>query len=253
MIRILDWGLAGMGKYAIIARHTTPHGPFYNATWPGYAGVVNAMAPGRFCAAINQAPRMPVTGFRPLDEMITRISVFKASDLALASHLLRGVFETAPDYGTAVAMLLDSDVELAAPALFTLSGVERGECCVIEAFGRARRIHHARDTHGSILGVANQWLSADLKGKARNESVTVIPMLDPETNNRVRREMVCRLQAEAFDGYADIQQPVLNSMTVLVMVANAATGEMSVEALDPPEGAILPKVVARRALRHLET
>jgi hypothetical protein len=251
MIRVLDWGLAGMGKHAVIARHETPHGVFYNATWPGYAGVVNAMAPGRFCAAINQAPRVPITGFAPLDDMMTRLRLFSATDTTLASHLLRRVFETAPDYKSAVAMLADPKVQLAAPALFALSGVTPHEGCVIEAFGKMRRVHRASESPNAILGIANQWLSPDLKGKARNESITVAPALAPEANNALRRAIVSRFQEGEFRGSADLVEPVLNSQTVMVMVGNAGSGEMSIEALDPPPGAILPKLVARRSLSDL--
>jgi hypothetical protein len=248
MIRVLDWGLAGMGKHAVVARHATPHGPFYNATWPGYAGVVNAMAPGRFSAAINQAPRVPITGFAPLDDMITRLRLFAASDTILASHLLRRVFETAPDYDAAVSMLADTEVRLAAPALFSLSGIAPEEGCVIEAFGTMRRVHRASEAPSAIIGIANQWLSPDLKGRARNESVTEAPALAPEANNALRRRIVCRFQEGAFRGSADLVEPVLNSMTVMVMIANAASGTMSIETLDAPPGAILPQLVARRAL-----
>ncbi|HKT19437.1 MAG TPA: hypothetical protein VJR47_15420 [Stellaceae bacterium] len=248
MIRVLDWGLAGMGKHAIIARHETPHGAFYNATWPGYAGIVNAMAPGRFCAAINQAPRMPILGFGPLDDMIARLRIFAANDTTLASHLLRRVFETAPDYAAAVAMLADPSVSLAAPALFTLSGVEADEGCVIEAFGKERRVHRTGHAQGGVLGIANQWLSPDLKGKARNESITVAPALKPEANNALRRAIVTELQRHPFRGSADLMEPVLNSHTVMVMTGNAATGELTVEALDPLPGAILPTLVARRRI-----
>jgi hypothetical protein len=248
MIRVLDWGLAGMGKHAVIARHATPHGPFYNATWPGYAGVVNAMAPGRFSAAINQAPRVPITGFAPLDDMITRLKLFAARDTILASHLLRRVFETAPDYDAAVAMLADTEVQLAAPALFSLSGLAPDEGCVVEAFGRMRRVHRATEASGAIVGIANQWLSPDLKGRARNHSITEAPALAPEANNALRRRIVCRFQEGAFRGSDDLVEPVLNSMTVMVMIANAASGTMSIETLDPPPGAILPRLVARRSL-----
>lgn len=250
MIRVLDWGLAGMGKHAVIARHATKFGAFYNATWPGYAGVVNAMAPGRFCAAINQAPRVPILGLGPLDEMITRLRLFTSNDTTLASHLLRRVFETAPDYRAAVEMLSDQKVLLAAPALFMLSGIEPDEGCVIEAFGKERRIHRTDEAPGAVLGIANQWLSADLKGKARNESVTVAPALKPEANNALRRKMITDFQKGEFHGSSDLAEPVLNSQTVMVMIGNAGSGELAIETLDPPRGEILPKLVAQRSLSH---
>jgi hypothetical protein len=33
-----------------------PAGEYHNITWPGYVGILTASAPGRFAAAINQAP-----------------------------------------------------------------------------------------------------------------------------------------------------------------------------------------------------
>jgi hypothetical protein len=249
MIRVLDWGLSGLGRHVVIARHDTPHGPFYNATWPGYAGVVTGMAPGRFSAAINQAPRVPVTGCTPLDGAITRLRFLLSQDTVLAGHLLRNVFEAAPDYAAAVAMLMEAKVALSAPALFALSGIAPDEGCVVEAIGRERRLHPIAERAGGALGIANQWLSPDLKGQARNQSTTLAPRLPPEANNAARRALVTRLQAGAFQGSADLVEPVLNSHTVMVISANAGRGEMIVEALDPPPGEILPRVVARRSVR----
>lgn len=250
MIRVLDWGLAGIGQHVVIARHATRHGPFYNATWPGYAGVVNAMAPGRFSAAINQAPRVPVLGLAPLDDAIALLKVMASSDTILASHLLRTVFEEAPDYAAAVAMLADTEVALAAPALFAVSGVAPDEGCIVEALGHQRRVHHAGAHPQAVLGMANQWLSRDLKGRPRNEAVTTLPAMDAATNNALRQAIITRLQQGAFAGCRDLVEPVLNSQTVMVVVANAARGEMTVEALDPPRGEIIPRLVARRTLRH---
>ncbi len=54
--RTLDWPFRGLGKCVEIAWQSGPAGEFYNVTWPGPVGVLSAMAPGRFCAVINQAP-----------------------------------------------------------------------------------------------------------------------------------------------------------------------------------------------------
>ena len=56
MLRVLDWRLHGLGKNVVVAREEAPAGVFYNVTWPGAVAVLTAMAPGRFSAAINQAP-----------------------------------------------------------------------------------------------------------------------------------------------------------------------------------------------------
>ena len=54
--RTLDWPFQGLGQAVEMAWQSGPAGDFYNATWPGAVGVLTAMAPGRFCAVINQAP-----------------------------------------------------------------------------------------------------------------------------------------------------------------------------------------------------
>ncbi len=250
MIRVLDWGLAGLGRHVVIARRDTAHGPFYSPTWPGYAGVLTAMAPGRFSAAINQAPRVPVSGIGIVDQVVTRLRCLRANDTVLASHLLRRIFEQAADFDSALAMLADPRVALAMPAIFTLSGCAPQDGAVIEALGRERRIHRTgRDASGT-LGVANQWLSPDLRGRARNESIGSGAPMTAARNNSLRQADVRALQQGAFRGAADLTEPVLNSHTVMVVVANARRGEMMVEALDPPPESIIPEVVARRAIRH---
>jgi hypothetical protein len=253
MIRVLDWRLSGIGCHSVIARHETPHGAFFNATWPGYAGVVTGMAPGRFSAAINQGPRMPVLGLQLLDDIVTHLRVLRSRGVVPAAHLLRRTFEEAADFEAAVAMLADETVAVAMPALFTVAGVEAEEVCIVEAWGRGRRVHRAGSGAPQVLGVANQWLSPDLRGRARNRAVTTGAPTTPEENNAVRRATICRLQAGDFHGAADLPEPVINSDTVMVVVANARRGEMVVEALDPPAGHILPRVVARRRLREEST
>lgn len=175
MIRVLDWGMPGLGRNAVVARHAAEPGPFYSATWPGYVGVLTGMAPGRFSAAINQAPKMPVYGLEIVDEVVGRLRVLRSRGAMPGTHLLRQAFERAPDYAAAVEMLCDESVTLAMPALFTLAGIEAGEGCVIEAFGDERRIHQSAHTENGALGVANQWLSTDLEGKARNHAVGTGP------------------------------------------------------------------------------
>jgi hypothetical protein len=248
MIRVLDWGMAGLGRHAVIARHSAEVGSFYSATWPGYAGVLTAMAPARFSAAINQAPKMRVSGLAFLDEVASRLRVLRSRGAVPGAHLLRQVFERAPDYAAAVEMLADESVTLAMPALFTLAGSEPGEGCVIEAIDDKRRVHPSADAEEGALGVANQWLSSDLEGKARNHAVGTGPTLPPEENNRLRRAMVAKLQGEAFSGAVDLPEPVLNSHTVMVVVANASRGEMLVEGLEAPDGSVIPRVVARRSI-----
>jgi hypothetical protein len=246
MIRVLDWGLSGIGRHVVVARHESPCGPFYSATWPGYAGVLTGMAPGRFAAAINQAPRVPEVGHRTLDAVLTRLRLLRARGTLPASHLLRRTFEEAADFDEAAAMLADVRVPVAMPAIFALAGTRPHDYCVIEALGAVRRVHRSE----AACGIANQWLSPDLAGTPRNRSVTTGPATTPAANNAARVAMIRALQDGEFAGAADLREPVLNSHTVMVVSANARRGEMVVEALDPPDGAIIPRIVARGEIRH---
>ena len=54
--RTLDWPFRGLGRAVIVAHRCGPAGEFFDVTWPGAVGTLTAVAPGRFAAAINQAP-----------------------------------------------------------------------------------------------------------------------------------------------------------------------------------------------------
>src|SRR5690606_21707315 len=56
LVRTLDWPFPGLGRHVEIAHQCGEAGEFYSVTWPGYVGTLTALAPGRFGAAINQAP-----------------------------------------------------------------------------------------------------------------------------------------------------------------------------------------------------
>jgi hypothetical protein len=247
LIRVLDWGLSGIGRHVVIAHHATPVGPFFSATWPGYAGALTAMAPGRFSAAINQAPRIPIGGSVIIDEAIAHLRMLCRGGTLPAAHLLRQICETAPDFATAVGLLTDKAVDLAVPAIFTVAGIAADEARVIEGIGRERRIHRP-DKASGVVGVANDWLSPDLPGQPRVHAASWSKDISPTENNRLRRTAICALQAGAFHGAADLAEPVLNDHTVIVASMNARRGEMSVEALDPPAAGGLPVVVATRRI-----
>ena len=56
LVRVLDWSYKGLGRHVIAAHIDHGATPWISLTWPGYTGVLQAMAPGRFSAALNQAP-----------------------------------------------------------------------------------------------------------------------------------------------------------------------------------------------------
>ncbi len=90
------------------------------------------MAPGRFAAAINQAPlwrRTRKPWLRPFDLAANALRTWRIR-FAPPDHLLREVFETCRDFGEAKRRL--ESVPIARPVIFTLLGCRPGERCVIE-------------------------------------------------------------------------------------------------------------------------
>lgn len=207
MLRVLDWRLSGLGANLVVAREEAPAGVFYNVTWPGAVAILTAMAPGRFSAAINQAP-MRQYGLGLLGNWaINRANVWRSTGLPPA-HLLRQVFETATSYAEAKRMLVET--RLCLPVLFTLSGVQPGEGCVIE------RTETEAIVHDGACAIANAWRSPHLMGRVRGH------------DNPERQALMERIQAKQLSGFDWMVPPILNRFTRLAVQANAAKGTLSV-------------------------
>jgi len=116
-----------LGESLIVAHQ--PEQRFFNIGWPGLSGLFQGLAPGRFAAAVNQAPMRRHGRFFLGDWLSNRIAVRQGNGLP-AAHLLRSIFEHAADYAAAKKLLCES--EIAAPAIFILAGIKDGEGCVIE-------------------------------------------------------------------------------------------------------------------------
>jgi hypothetical protein len=98
--RVMDWGFPALGENMVVLRQDGPAGDFRAITWPGLAGLFQGVAPGRFAAAINQAPmRRHGAGFAG-DWLLGRRAVGRWHGLPPA-HLLRSIFEHAADYAAA--------------------------------------------------------------------------------------------------------------------------------------------------------
>ena len=103
LARTLDWPFPGLGRHLEIARMRGHAGDFINVTWPGYAGTLTASAPGRFAAAINQAPLWRRTShpwLRPYDLAMNALRTWPIR-FCPPDHLLREVFEICRDFGEA--------------------------------------------------------------------------------------------------------------------------------------------------------
>src|SRR5712672_1534348 len=132
LARTLDWPFPGLGRHLEVARMRGSAGDFISVTWPGYAGTLTALAPGRFAGAINQAPlwrRTRHPWLRPYDLAMNALQTWPIRFYP-PDHLLREVFETCRDFDAARRRL--ETVPVARPVIFTLIGSNRGERCVIE-------------------------------------------------------------------------------------------------------------------------
>lgn len=203
LLRVLDWPDPGLGRYVMAIRVAAPAGRWVTLGWPGYCGVLQGVAPGRFAAALNQAPLDGKTGLYALDWISARAKVWRRPH-PTAAWLLRRVFETAPDFATARAMLADSPI--AAGAIYTLAGLRPDETCVIE-----RRPDSAHILEGPAVA-ANTWQTPGWRGRPRGE------------DNEDRLAALRAAEPTLDPAFPWLQPPVLNVMTRLVFAADAASG-----------------------------
>lgn len=205
LVRVLDWPDQGLGRYVIAARIENQVGPWITLTWPGYTGVLQALAPGRFAAALNQAPMEKPTGLLLLDWLVNRCHVWKRKHLTPA-HLLRHVFETAKTYGHARRMLIETP--LALPTIYSLAGVSPDEACIIE-----RREDDAHVIEGPACA-ANDWQAPHWQGRGRGEE------------NAERAVQMSEHSRALYEDFSWLRPPVLNECTRLAMIGDAASGEL---------------------------
>lgn len=208
LLRVLDWPLDGLGRHVVVARRSVAAGTLIDVTWPGATGIVTALAPGRFAAAMNQAPREPRgLGFVG-DWLVNRVALLRSAALPPA-HLLRQVCENAPDFATARRLLAETPVAIG--AIFILAGTRPGESCVIERRPAAARIHD-----GEGAAAANAWLADGWAGVPRG------------ADNPGRRRALLAVNGEANQGFGWLVPPMLNPRTRLAVRASAATGTLAV-------------------------
>ena len=224
LARTLDWPFPGMGRHVVVARQTGPAGDFWNVTWPGAVGVLTATAPRRFAATINQAPLRRRTrwgALRSLDYFANALNTYFRVRHAPPDHILRQVFETAPDYAAAKEML--SRIPVARPVLFALAGTQCDETCLIE-----REETSARVIEGAVI-VANDWREP----RPGWEERTISGITEINSSNRCAAltQRVAALR-QPFDWVAP---PVLNWAT-RVAVEMSADGLLRVIGFEPSRG-----------------
>lgn len=219
LVRVLDWKLNGLGRNLVLARQEGPAGEFHNLTWPGFAGVLTAMAKGRFAAAINQPPMASHHLGKLGDWAYNRVQLWRRGGLPPA-HLLRQVFETAPDYDTARRMLIET--RIAVPAFFTLVGPGPCEGCIIE------RTPFEAAVRPAPAAVANHWVSMTQSGKPRGK------------DSLGRQKALERLLKYPPNNFHWLAPPVLSKDTRLVALAEPSTGFLRAQGWEKTGAATRP-------------
>jgi hypothetical protein len=207
MLRTLDWPMDGLGANVIVARVPGEEGPYDAVTWPGFSGVLTAMAPGRFSAAINQPPMRSWTRAYPVDWIVNRVQMWRNISLPPV-HLLRQVFDHCKNFEEALEVL--SSEPIAMPAFFTLSGIGPRENALIE------RTPFEATVQIGPNAITNHWKNMTISSYKRG-------VLSPE-----RLTQMDGLRYDTPNTFGWVTAPILNPTTRLSVIANAAEGHLKV-------------------------
>ena len=219
LMRVLDWPFPKLGKNVMVVLQSGMVGDFYNVTWSGITGVFNALAPNRFCAALNLAPLRRHGGNIVSDWLKNRKIAREQTGLP-PSHLLRQVFEIAKDYADAKEMLTKTPI--AVPAIFILTGLHEGEGCIIERLENSAEIRE--------LSASQQVVSSNHFHTSIATNTTPRPFFNSE--GRYRQASAMQGHELEQEGFAWLRAPILNPFTRLCIVANAATGRLCVQGFE---------------------
>jgi len=240
LARTLDWPFPGLGRHAEVARMRGRAGEFFSVTWPGYAGVLTAMAPGRFAGAINQAPlwrRTRHPWLRLYDIAANAVNTWRTRHIP-PDQLLRHVFEDCAGFEQARERL--ETTPIARPVIYTLAGSFPGERCVIE------RTETGHNTRMTSTCAANDWLENVPGWEGRVGADVVMTCTSAEAGQASRRRRGALADwAGSFtgDSFGWVTEPVLNRFTRLAVEMCPASGTLRVAGYESATGGD----VARRA------
>ena len=230
LLRTMDWRLPSLGRTVLAVRTAGEAGRWLNLTWPGFVGAVQGLAPGRFAAALNQAPD-PDSGCGAAGDWLAgKIAIWR-NGLMPPALLLRRVFDSCADFATARARLAETPI--CAGAIFTLAGTRPGETAMIERTSQGAVIHTG------MVAVTNHWQTPGLPGRSRS-------LWTRERLAAIRDHQTIRLPGAA--PFCWLAAPILNHTTRLAFEAVPASGELLAQGFEPdgPATAILALAVAPR-------
>jgi hypothetical protein len=242
LARTLDWPFEGLGRHAEVAHMRGAGGDFFSITWPGYVGVLTAMAPRRFAACLNHAParrRFSHPWLRPYDYAVNLLSGSLSKGRMPADQLLRQVFETCADYRQARQMLETTPV--ARPAIYVLVGCAPGERCVIE------RTETGFATREAETVAANDWRPKrrGWEGRIGTRQFLRLSLAQAAAHSRARCEALALWNGSLADcTFAWLREPVLNPYTRLATTMCPAAGTLCAAGYEVT-GSTLPEPVTQ--------
>jgi hypothetical protein len=248
LVRTLDWPFRGLGRHTELAHMRGECGDFISVTWPGYVGVLTAMAPRRFAAALNQAPMWRRTRhrwLRPYDYAANALRAAASADRMPPDQLLRRAFERCRDFAAARRLLETTPV--ARPVIYTLVGCRPLERCVIE---RTETDFVSREDDTCA---ANDWVPCrpGWEGRIGTRRFLVSSFADAAGYSRARRESLAGWNgALSADSLGWIREPVLNPYTRLAVAMSPAGGILRATGYDLTD-AVLPATVTQTATLEL--
>ncbi len=199
LIRVLDWKTPGLGRNIVAVAGRGPAGRYVTLTWPGYTGVLSAVAPGvlRGAQSGSHAQGRGVNFY--LDWAANRRRVWTMPHPTPA-HLLRSVCDSAGTFDAAVERLQSEPIST--PAIYSVAGLAPGETAVIERCETEARVHR-----GSQVA-ANHWQ------RTAGAGIHVAAIVRAGCHDADHR-------AGPRADFAWLRPPVLNARTRLAMVGDA--------------------------------
>jgi len=224
LARVLDWDLGGLGRNLVVARQAGPAGEWLNVGWPGFAGAVTAVAPGRFAVAINQPPRRDSAAGAVGGWASARAAVWRSRGLPPLCRRRPG-WAQAATYAEAVDIL--SSTPLSTPAFFVVAGLAEG--CVIERDTTSSSVRAA----APVAAIANDWVAMSRPGVPRG--------LDSDGRRRQMEAALAAGHVSPSGGFGWLRPPVLNPDTRVALVARPADGAVAVVGVE--DGAAATRVL----------
>jgi hypothetical protein len=220
--RTLDWPFRGLGRAAIVAHRSGPAGEFFDVTWPGAVGTLTAAAPGRFAAAINQAPlfrRSQAEILRTVDYTRNLVWTLSRERGMPPLHLLRHVFETAATFSQAWSPSRRSSLP---DPCYSHVGCESDEIAVIERRERDATVYVGASS------VANDWRDRQIGWEPRPCALE-----DRKLDSVTRRATIEEAVSRSPRPFSWVVPPVRNWNTRVAVEMNAGEGWIRALKLEP--------------------